>query len=296
MDDIKANLFLIGAPKSGTSAVAEVLNSHPDVFLPYTKEPRFFDARTFYDMKADYPLNCVDEYMGLYLGSEGFKYRLDASVFNMYSRTSIEEILDFNPSAKFVVVLRDPIEASISMHKQRLKYVEKNMREISTSFMECWNLLGDRSEGRGYPKGCRNKFIFRYDLLYSYEKYIPYIRRRIERDKLLILFYDDLKRDSSGFYKELFCFLDIPVKEVPNRIVNKSDVVSDGVLMRWLVFFSRYIYKFIKLFDREGLLKKRFFSMIFSSPRDNGVDSNFDLEVEKYFMETRNYIKELKER
>jgi hypothetical protein len=47
------------------------------------------------------------------------KYRVDGSVFNMYSKESIDRILSLSPNAKFVVILRDPVEASISMHKLR---------------------------------------------------------------------------------------------------------------------------------------------------------------------------------
>ena len=78
------NLFLIGAPKCGTSALASQIGTHPAVYLG-KKEPRFFDARTFYDFEEDHPIKSLGEYLSLFSGnaSTGAAYRLDASVFNM---------------------------------------------------------------------------------------------------------------------------------------------------------------------------------------------------------------------
>jgi len=34
--------FIIGQPKSGTTALYEMLKQHPQIFMPDRKEPRFF--------------------------------------------------------------------------------------------------------------------------------------------------------------------------------------------------------------------------------------------------------------
>lgn len=294
VENIKPNLFLIGAPKAGTSAVAETLSSHPDIFLPEKKEPRFFDAHTFFDFEEDYPLKKIEEYLTLYSAAECYKYRLDASVFNMYSEASIDEIVKLNRNAKFLIVLRDPVESSVSMHKQRLRYVDKNMRELSENFMECWNLLPQRQNGKGYPKGCRNKFIFRYDLLYSYEKYIPYIKQKIATNNLLILFYDDLKGNYSNFYKEIFDFLGLPYNSISNKVVNESIVISNNGLIRLVFSISRSSYRLIKKIDKNGVLKERFISALYSAPKKIKVDSRVDDSVQQYFSETRQYLENLK--
>src|SRR6476620_8210583 len=42
MTDRKANFFLVGAPKAGTTSVDRLLRDHPDVFLSPIKEPCYF--------------------------------------------------------------------------------------------------------------------------------------------------------------------------------------------------------------------------------------------------------------
>ena len=173
--------------------MATQLGAHPDIYLNI-KEPRFFDARTFYDYESDHPLNTEQEYLKLYANKRAMrsKYRIDASVFNMYAESSIRDILAFSPSAKFIVVLRDPLAASKSMHGQRLKSHFPAMREVSEDFYSCWHELTKRRKGYGFPKGCRNKILFRYDLLYSYERYLPFLDRLISQDCICYINYDDL--------------------------------------------------------------------------------------------------------
>src|SRR5579862_4386701 len=40
---IAPNFFIIGAPKSGTTALSQYLGTHPNVFFSRVKEPHFFD-------------------------------------------------------------------------------------------------------------------------------------------------------------------------------------------------------------------------------------------------------------
>ena len=40
----KPNLFLIGAPKCGTTSLASYLSDHPQIFVSDPKEPHFFNT------------------------------------------------------------------------------------------------------------------------------------------------------------------------------------------------------------------------------------------------------------
>jgi len=48
--DLTPNLFLIGAPKAGTTALAKNISKHSDIFLPKNERSRYFDGITFYDL------------------------------------------------------------------------------------------------------------------------------------------------------------------------------------------------------------------------------------------------------
>lgn len=222
------NLFLIGAPKAGTSALADALGQHPDIFLGI-KEPRFFDAGVFYDEVSSYPIKSMKQYLSLYSGREAqsTRYRLDASVFTMYDVTAIKKILNMSADAKFLIMLRDPLTASKSMHLQRLKYTTPEMREISNDFCKCWSLLEDRAKGKGFPDGCKTTILFRYDYLYKYELHLPLILELLSQDQIMITRFEDFQKQPVHVLRNIHEFLGIDdtFKPLVNR-VNPSFVVA----------------------------------------------------------------------
>ena len=289
----KPNLFLIGAPKCGTTALAINLAQHQEIYLPQQKEPRFFDKSTFYDYEEDYFTKDLEQYLDFYKDIEpSKKYMMDASVFNMYTKDSIENILSLSPNAKFIIVVRDPVEASVSMHRQRLTYVDVSMREVSEDFNECWNLLEERKKGLGYPKGCRNKFLFRYDLLYSYQNYLPYLRERLG-DNLFIGFYDEYKNDPDTFFKNLFEFLEVEQIKVESKKINESLVVKKSFLLTTFELFLKYSLGLRKKLGLVGFsnMKKRLLSLYRIDKKDTKVDK----KVYEFFEPTYEYLKELRD-
>ncbi|NDY72000.1 hypothetical protein DO021_10790 [Desulfobacter hydrogenophilus] len=291
------NLFLIGAPKAGTSALAEGLQQHSRIFMPYKKEPKYFDARTFYDFEEDYPIKSIDHYLNLYSTnqSSSILYRLDASVFNMYSLESIKDILLLSPKSKFILMLREPLSASKSMQKQRLKYTREGMRELSEDFCECWEYLKGRSNGTCYPKKCRNKFLFRYDLLYSYERYVPYIIDFVGRNNIFIGKYENFKKDPSTFYKRLFNFLSLDGNSsVKNKLVNKSYILKNCYMNRIITCSALATSDFRRKIGLSGqrvnFIKK---NILRKNDIEKHLNTDCDAEVKAFFSRTYTYLSEL---
>ena len=41
---LKPNLFIIGAPKCGTTSIYSFLKQHPEISFPNLKEPKYFSS------------------------------------------------------------------------------------------------------------------------------------------------------------------------------------------------------------------------------------------------------------
>jgi len=285
------NLFLIGSPKTGTTALTKNITQHHEIYVPENSEERYFDHITFYDQPDTYDIS-EEDYLECYSNAGEYKYYLDDCALSMYNKKSIENILELSPDAKFIIILRDPVEASLSMHRQRLTYVDKKMREVSDDFMECWNLLEKRKKGEGYPKGCRNKFLFRYDLLYSYEKYLPYLQKKLG-DKLFIGFYDEYKEKPDQFFEKLFDFLEIEKIQIKSKKINESLVVQDSMVLDILESFQTYTLPLRKKIGLSGLksLKTKVLKLY---QKKNGK-VNVDAKVYDFFQPTYKYLAELKD-
>lgn len=294
MRNIIPNLFIIGAPKAGTTGFVTSIKQHPDIFVPLTKEPRYFDASVFYDYKEDYPLKTLETYLALYQNDQAnqSKYRVDGSVFNMYSVDALKSILELSPEAKFIIILRDPLSATKSMFSQRMKSVNPALRELSESFDESWELMKDRKSGNNYPLNCRNKFLFRYDLLYSYENYLPNIISLIRKNNLYIASYSELIEKPNEFYKNIFDFLNIKKDIViDNKKENISFQIKDSFKTRLFGYFSLKTRNFRSILGLEGkraqYIKKIVLGRHTTSPK---ISQESDEDIKSFFQKTYEYL------
>lgn len=106
-----ANLFLVGAPRAGTSSLFEYLSRHPAIFAPAEKEPHHYDEDVL-DGRAPMP---PDAYRALYAGATDERWLLDASALYLYSAHALDAVSSIR-GAHAIVSLRDPIEQMASWH------------------------------------------------------------------------------------------------------------------------------------------------------------------------------------
>lgn len=105
------NFFIIGAAKCGTTSLYDMLNQHPDVFMPVNKEPNFFCNRSNYSNDVEW---FVEEY---YKNAIGHKARGEASTHYLYwsDITSQNMLQTYKPDEiKLIAMFRDPVKRAYS--------------------------------------------------------------------------------------------------------------------------------------------------------------------------------------
>ena len=108
------NLFIVGAPKCGTTFLYHYLKKHPDIYFPDFKEPHFFGG-DLNRRNGAYNLS-LNEYKNLFKTDK--KVVGEASTLYLFSKKSAEEIYNFNPQCKIIIMLRDLAEAIyLILHK-----------------------------------------------------------------------------------------------------------------------------------------------------------------------------------
>ena len=117
----RSNLFIVGEPKCGTTAIYKYLKAHPEIFIPDIKEPRYF-AKDLYAEGLKYHKEfggltyfkkffCIDtkkKYIKLYEKSTS-PVNVDCSTWHLFSKSAAKEIHEFNPNAKIVCFFREPV-------------------------------------------------------------------------------------------------------------------------------------------------------------------------------------------
>src|SRR3954462_962523 len=97
------NLFIVGAPKCGTTAWVEYLRTHPDIFFPDSKEDCFFAL----DLPRFRFIHSETEYSKLFAGSGDTKIVGEASAMYLFSEAAADAIRRYNPSSKILIFLRE---------------------------------------------------------------------------------------------------------------------------------------------------------------------------------------------
>jgi hypothetical protein len=220
MDEPRPNVFIVGAPKSGTTFLHEFLQGHPAVFMPKWKEPHFFGRDMLPGAKPRIGLKL---YLSIYAGSGGFRWRGDSSIFYLGSRSAAEEISRFTPDARVIIMLRDPLEMMHALHSQ-LVYAGY---ETIIDFERALDAEDDRRRGHRVPAGAWFRDMYFYRHIANYAEHLERYRG-VFRDRVHVIVYDDLKRDPMAVCRGVERFLGIEeVGRVPGivnanrRLVNK---------------------------------------------------------------------------
>lgn len=92
--------LILGAPKCGTTALADALGEHPDVFIPFRKEPNFFDVNWE---------RGLDWFAQYFAPARSGQLRGEATPAYFATPIAAERIARTNPSCKMIVLVREPV-------------------------------------------------------------------------------------------------------------------------------------------------------------------------------------------
>lgn len=194
MSEKRPNVFIVGAPKAGTTYLYTVLQEHPELFFPKVKELNHFsyDDLTTYGYYKDFKLQSEQKYLKQYVNAYNQKHLVDASVSYFAFASVPEKIARFNPNAKILISLRNPIKRAFSHYQmdQRMGYAP-----------EPFNIYIHRKK--------EDPYFIQYIQNSLYYENIQNFLKHFKRENIHILFLERMEEEFSG----VFDFLNIPQKQ-----------------------------------------------------------------------------------
>ena len=174
----KPNLFIVGAPKAGTTFLFENLRGHPNVFFPKLKELNFFSASDLKDSYyKSYRCKEVSDYLKHFKKVKEQKYIVDASVSYFTFKNTIEKIKLFNRDAKIIILIRNQIKRAFSHYQ-----MDRRMGHATKSF-EFYLLSKDSFHFKQYIENSLYfKYISEYINAFGQENVHVLILEKIEND------------------------------------------------------------------------------------------------------------------
>ncbi|MGY1773981.1 sulfotransferase family protein [Blastococcus sp. SYSU D00813] len=215
------DFLVIGAARSGTTALTSFLGEHPDVFVSTPKEPHFLafpeGAPRFTGLGDDDLVNrsvVRDEqtWRDLFRGRTE-RRRGEGSVTTLaYPGASVPAIERYcAPGCRLVVMLRDPVDRAFSSWQ----YLRSRGYDAG-SFEECLAAEEERTRA-GWSHMWQLSRLSRYA-----EQLAPFTARF--GDRLLVVVQEEFAADPAGQLRRVLEFLDVdPDVDIdPSRRVNAS--------------------------------------------------------------------------
>ncbi|MHB8233754.1 MAG: sulfotransferase family protein [Solirubrobacteraceae bacterium] len=215
------DFFVVGHPKSGTTALSAMLSQHPQVFVG-ENEPRFFapelrlrDFRRTNETPKD-----LDEYKAWHAGAAPDQIVGDVTPSYLWSKQAAELIAKAQPEARIIALLREPASFLRSFHLQLLQ----SYTEVESDFQKALALEEPRRRGESMPRDSYWPNLLFYS---EHVRYVEQLRRfheRFPRERVRVLIYDDYKADNEATIRSVFRFLE--VEEIPIRVLRVKPTVE----------------------------------------------------------------------
>jgi hypothetical protein len=255
-DFIKPNFFVIGAQKSGTGWLWQMLKEHPGTDLPIIKEIHYFGGVENYRKGRNWYYSHFESLdVSKIIGESSTTYLYDyipywynasRALETDTSLPSIPELITNElPEIKIIVILRDPVRRAVSAYKDWIR------RGTISPY------LGLTETAKRHPR----TRILEYGY---YARYLRLWKKFVEPERMLILiFEEDVVQSPETALRSVFSFLDLNTEFLPeslNKAVNKS-----WSWTRILLHYhgNRFVRKLLKsrigrIFDRLDLFRSSY--------------------------------------
>lgn len=220
------NFFIIGAAKAGTTTLYDMLDQHPQVYMPFDKEPAFFCDDNYYK-------NGVDWYVNTFFAqAEDKPARGEATPRYLFWGSKVVprfQSLYGDAFPKIIVIFRDPVALTYSYYWNSVREGRENL-----SFEEALAAEKERLKTHEETLRFHGRIVYAYSHIGNYHSQLMPFLERLPEENFLFLLTEDLK-DFSRLMIRMENFLGVQhcadIKPVRS---NSSSLPRSRRLHQWL--------------------------------------------------------------
>ena len=213
------NFFLVGAPRAGTTSLWHYLRDHPEIHMPSGlagKEPSFFCDLTPPWATA---YRTYEQYLTLFNRAGRCKVVGDASTNYLIAPESAGRIHERYPDSRIVVILRNPVQRAYSVYRFLCFWG----LESATTFEKALALEEARTANDDFRQRMQLLFYaFQYVRSSLYSAQLERYLSLFPRERVMIVLYDDLKKDAVATTRSLYRFLQVDEDYEPETAVHNA--------------------------------------------------------------------------
>lgn len=266
----KVDLFVVGAMKAGTTSFVSWLSENPEIYVPPIKEPnffvdkmpvelytpsRFFDLDQYFKKRFPEDLHIADlqtaqQYEKAYSMVQQQPHMLDASTAYLHAPESADLIHAYNPDAKIIILLRDPLKRAYSHYKMNCG-LNRELRTFQEAIAQ---------DIQAFDEGVLDWHS--YLGMSLYQERIDLFKSKFK--DVLILFFEDFVNDTAACASQIEGFLSLPV--TLNKEVAKSNISRVPKNPRLLAMLQKWGVKDIFSALVGPTIKQRIYRRISTKP------------------------------
>jgi len=206
------DFLIIGAAKSGTTAMFEYMQTNPEVFLTEPKEPHYYalagTTPAFTgpgDAESINRWSVTDRaaYSDLYASASPGQVRGEGSVSTLYFPGAAERLAEEAPGAKLICVLRDPADRAFSGYSFMRTRTWEPLDEFAAAL---------RDEDRRINAGWHH--IWHYASMGFYGSQLQRFMKVFPADQMLVATHDSLRDDPAAFMARIYDFIGVAPCEI----------------------------------------------------------------------------------
>jgi hypothetical protein len=203
----RPGFLCVGPGKTGTTWLWSQLAQHPDIFLPKKKEVNYFNTESPEDPAIGNPnaRRSIDWYLQYFESAKPTQLCGEFSPSYFWSTGAAERICAFDGRMRVLAMLRDPVERSYSHYLYR--------RQVGASTSKSFEAE-----------------IKRHPFVLDRSRYYEHLRRyfdRFPRDRVMVLFFDDMVRNPSELLLDVERFLGVS-EFIPDKLGREVNVSGDA--------------------------------------------------------------------
>jgi hypothetical protein len=275
------DVFLAGAPKSGTTFLFHPLSRHSQICASEPKEPDFHLDDENPNKKSVKNL-LKKPYTDYFNDLTGEKLHLDGSQWTIYQTGLINEISTFEEKPKVLFILREPARRILSS----FQYTSNNLSAVTDmSFSKYVHYLLHEDDG-AIASHCRNvqaAYSLQHELKFSdYGYYLDKWEKAVGAENMKIFLFEEMKVNTEDCYKQVCQFLNLEEEAMqldPDQM-NKSVQIKNKSLH--YVLHKAYGLVGYKVPFKSQI--KRLYETVQHKQKNEAMDFGIDIDkLKKYY-------------
>ena len=181
----------IGAAKSGTTSLHDILIQHPDICIPREKDFHFFDSDLNYKKGKSW-------YEDKFKASSANQVLGEVSATYLYSSIALKRMVeDYGTQVKILVMLRNPARRAFSEYQHQLRSSDDRVLDFNEYFK---------------AEGSITKSMPLYETIIDRGFYFQHLEKFINAygsHQIKVCFFEEFVKDPQAVINEIFDFLEV---------------------------------------------------------------------------------------